>query len=94
MLGIGVVLVVLVGISYFSQVLAAFFSRTGRYGVNTVIMTAAFIGLVVLANYIAFENHVRADTTATNQFSLAHRTQDLLDQLERPISVIAYYPMK
>ena len=91
-LGIGAVLVLLVGISYFSQVLAAFFSRTGRYGINTVIMTAAFFGLVALANYVAFENHVRVDTTATNQFSLAHRTRDLLDALDRPISVIAYYP--
>ncbi len=91
-IGIGAVLVLLVGISYFSQVLAAFFSRTGRYGVNTVIMTAAFFGLVALVNYVAFENHVRSDTTATNQFSLAHRTQDLLDALDRPINVIAYYP--
>ena len=91
-LGFGAVLVVLVGISYFSQVLAAFFSRTGRYGVNTVIMTAAFFGLVALANYVAFENHIRADTTATNQFSLAHRTRDLLDALDRPINIIAYYP--
>ena len=91
-LGIGVVLVALVAISYFSKVVAAFFSRTGRYGVNTVIMVAAFIGLVVLANYVAFENNFRADTTATNQFSLAHSTRDLLEQLDRPISVIAYYP--
>ena len=90
--GIGAVLVLLVGITYFSQVLAAFFSRTGRYGVNTVIMTAAFFGLVALVNYVAFENHIRADTTATNQFSLANRTRDLLDALDRPISVIAYYP--
>ena len=91
-LGIGAALVLLVAISYFSQVVAAFFSRTGRYGVNTVVMTAAFIGLVVLANYVAFENHFRADTTATNQFSLANRTKDLLDDLDRPINVIAYYP--
>ena len=91
-LGIGGVLVLLVALSYFSQVIAAFFSRTGRYGVNTVVMTAAFIGLVVLANYVAFENHFRADTTATNQFSLANRTKDLLDNLDRPINVIAYYP--
>lgn len=90
--GIGGTLAMLVGVAYFSQVLAAFFSRTGRYGVNTVIMTAAFIGLVVLANYIAFENNARADTTATNQFSLADRTRDLLGGLDRPISVIAYYP--
>ena len=91
-LGIGGVLVLLVALSYFSQVIAAFFSRTGRYGVNTVVMTAAFIGLVVLANYVAFETHSRADTTATNQFSLANRTKDLLDNLDRPINVIAYYP--
>ncbi len=91
-LGIGAVLVLLVGLSYFSQVLAAFFSRTGRYGINTVIMTAAFFGLVALANYVGFENHLRVDTTATNQFSLAQRTRDLLDALDRPISVIAYYP--
>ena len=91
-IGIGAVLVLLVGLSYFSQVVAAFFSRTGRYGVNTVIMTAAFFGLVALVNYVAFENHVRSDTTATNQFSLAQRTRDLLDGLDRPISVTAYYP--
>ena len=91
-IGIGAVLILLVGLSYFSQVLAAFFSRTGRYGVNTVIMTAAFFGLVALANYVAFENHVRVDTTATNQFSLAQRSRDLLDGLDRPINVIAYYP--
>ena len=91
-IGIGAVLVLLVALSYFSQVLAAFFSRTGRYGVNTVIMTAAFFGLVALVNYVAFENHVRYDTTATNQFSLAQRSRDLLNELDRPINVIAYYP--
>ena len=47
---------------------------------------------MVLINYVAFENHFRADTTATNQFSLANRTKDLLDDLDRPINVIAYYP--
>ena len=92
LLAFGAVLVALVGVSYFSQVVAAFFSRTGRYGVNTVVMVAAFIGLVILINYVAFENHVRADTTATNQFSLSDRTRDLLDNLDQPISVIAYYP--
>ena len=92
LLAFGAVLVALVGVSYFSQVVAAFFSRTGRYGINTVVMVAAFIGLVVLINYVAFENHVRADTTATNQFSLSDRTRDLLDNLDQPISVIAYYP--
>lgn len=91
-LGIGAALALLVGLAYLSQVVAAFFSRTGRYGVNTVVMTAAFVGLVALANYVAFENNIRADTTATNQFSLADRTRELLDGLDRPISIIAFYP--
>lgn len=91
-LGIGAALTGLVGVAYFSKVVAAFFSRTGRYGVNTVIMVAAFIGLVILVNYVAFENNFRIDTTATNQFSLAQRTRDLLDGLNTPISVTAYYP--
>ena len=90
-LGIGAALTGLVGVAYFSKVVAAFFSRTGRYGVNTVIMVAAFFGLVILINYVAFENNFRMDTTATNQFSLAQRTRDLLDGLDTPISVTAYY---
>ncbi len=74
---IGVALIALVALISLSSVVTAFFSRTGKYGVNTVIMLAAFTGIVVVANFISFENHSRIDVTATNQFSLANRTKQL-----------------
>ena len=78
---IGLALIGMVGLISVSSVLAAFFSRTGRYGVNTAIMLAAFTGIVMVANFISFEKHSRIDITATNQFSLADRTRQLLEEL-------------
>ena len=88
---IGASLIGLVAVISLSSVLAAFFGRTGRYGVNTVIMLAAFTGIMAVANFISFENHSRIDVTATNQFSLANRTKQLLDQLPGPVMATAFY---
>ena len=88
---IGVALIGLVALISLSAVVAGFFSRTGRYGVNTVIMLAAFTGIVVVANFISFENNRRMDVTATNQFSLANRTKNLLKELKEPVQATAFY---
>ena len=90
-LGFGGFLILLVGLISLSSVVAAFISRTGRYGVNSLIMLAAFLGIIVVANFVSFSNNSRMDVTATNQFSLADRTQQLLDELEAEVEVIAFY---
>jgi len=90
-IGIGVSLIGLVALISLSSVLAAFYSRTGRYGVNSTIMLLAFTGIVVVISIISFENSRRVDVTATNQFSLAQRTQDSLKQLETPVNVTAFF---
>lgn len=88
---IGVALIGLVTLISLSSVVAAFFGRTGKYGVNTVIMLAAFTGIMVVVNFISFENHRRMDVTATNQFSLANRTKQLLKELPEPVHATAFY---
>ena len=90
-LGLGAGLISLVGLISLSSVVAAFISRTGRYGVNSLIMLAAFLGIIIVANFVSFENNSRIDATATNQFSLADRTEQLLDNLEQEVEVIAFY---
>ena len=90
-LGFGVALLILVGLISLSSVVAAFISRTGRYGVNSLIMLAAFLGIIVIANAVSFNTNARMDVTATNQYSLADRTEQLLDDLEQEIEVIAFY---
>ncbi|MFQ6025888.1 MAG: Gldg family protein [Dehalococcoidia bacterium] len=93
-LAFGLVLLVTVGLIFLSSVFAAFISRTGRYGVNSLVMLAAFLGILLVANFISFSNHSRIDVTATNQFSLATSTKDLLGDLDQPIHATAFYPQE
>lgn len=89
--GLGAGLILVIGLISLSSVLAAFFSRTGRYGVNSVIMVLAFTGIIIVVNFISFENHNRMDVTATNEFSLANRTKQLLKDLDEPVRATAFY---
>lgn len=90
-LAIGGVLVGLVGAVFASSVVAAFLSRTGRYGVNTLVVVAAFTGIVAAVNFGSFEYQRRLDVTATNQFSLSERTREVLGGLEDDVRVTAFY---
>ena len=89
--GGGASLVLLVALISLSSVMAAFFSRTGRYGLNAVIMVLAFTGITVVINFTSFENHNRMDVTATNEFSLANRTKQMLKDLDEPVRATAFY---
>ena len=88
---IGASLIALVGAAFISSVVAAFLSRTGRYGINTLILLGAFAGIVIVLNLVSFENTRRVDVTATNQYSLSERTRELLDGLQDDIRATAFY---
>ena len=90
-IGVGVVFLGVMALIYLSNVLAAFISRTGRYGVNALVMLAAFLGILVVVNFITFNNNSRIDTTATQQFSLATGTKTLLDELPEPVRALAFF---
>ena len=91
-IAIGGGLILLVALISLSSVLAAFLGRTGRYGVNATIMVLAFTGIVVVINFVSFEKNSRSDVTATNQFSLARSTKELLKNLDEPVRATAFYP--
>ena len=90
-IAIGGGLIALVGVVFISNVVAAFLSRSGRYGINTLIVLGAFTAIVIIVNVISFENTSRMDVTATNQFSLASRTKNLLKDLDADVRVTAFY---
>lgn len=90
-IGFGAVLLITIALIYFSTVLAAFLSRTGRYGTNSLIMLSAFIGIILLINIISFSNNQRVDTTATQQFSLATQSKNLLEDLDQPVKATAFF---
>ena len=66
--------------------------RQGRYGANVVVMTVAFISILVLVNFLVFRNPSRADLTYTRAFTLAPRTvQVLKERVESPVQAIAFF---
>ena len=81
-IGLGGGLALVSMIFSFDAVSRAVIGRRGRYGTNTTIMVAAFIGIVAVVNFLAFENSARGDVTAIKQFSLAPGTEQILKGLE------------
>ena len=65
--------------------------RRGRYGLNTAIMVAAFLTLGILIYVLGVNTAFRWDLTATRQFSLAPHTLNILDNLDEPVEVIAFF---
>ena len=76
----------------FRQVTVALTGRRGRYGFNTLAMTAAFVGIAILVNLLAFRNDTRIDVTYTREFSLAPQTAKLLKNLEESVRATAFFP--
>ena len=65
--------------------------RKGRYGVNVAIMTLAFFVILLIANFLMYQNPNRIDVTATRVFTLSEQTYGILDNLsENNQSVHAY----
>ena len=55
------------------------------------ITTALLIGILLVVNLLSNEFHLRLDLTSENQFTLSDATLDILNDLEDPITVKAYF---
>ena len=90
-LGIGAGLLLLGIVTSWPSVRTTLGARRGRYGVNSVVMVTAFLGIAAVGVFLAFENVARFDVTATSQFSLATRTKNLLADLDHQIEATAFF---
>lgn len=64
--------------------------RQARYGSNTALLIVAFLGILVLANFLANRHPVRFDLTADRAYSLSPQTVQILRGLKEPISIVAF----
>ena len=90
-LAIGACLLLIGIVSSWPSVQATIGARRGRYGINTTVMIAAFLGIAAVATFLALEHTSRMDVTATNQFTLAQRTKKLLNNLTEPVVARAFF---
>ncbi|MBI2964605.1 MAG: GldG family protein [Chloroflexi bacterium] len=77
----------------------ALFGRRGRYGVNTLIIVAAFVALAVIVNFFLWwlsnrpnpPGWVRIDTTATKQFLLSDQALVVLENMNEDVRATVFW---
>ncbi len=65
--------------------------RQARYGSNALVLTLAFIGILVVANFLVYQNPKRWDLTEDQQYTLAPETLTTLASLPEPVTAQAFY---
>ncbi len=55
------------------------------------LTTILIIFIVIIVNLLSNEFHFRLDLTEDNQYTLSDATEDILDNLEEPVTVKAYF---
>lgn len=87
---------VIIGLAIFAildpqRVREALTGRQARYGSNTLVMSLAFIGILVVINFIGFTNTKRWDLTANQANTLSPETLDALSKLPQKVTALAFY---
>ncbi len=91
LLGVGAVLVLLSIAGRPEMFRSALTGRTARYGSNAGVAIVAFLGILVLANFLADRHHRRLDLTETGEYTLSPQTIQILSELDEPVKVTAFF---
>jgi ABC-type uncharacterized transport system involved in gliding motility auxiliary subunit len=91
LVGVGVVLVLLSVVGRPEMFRAGLTGRTARYGSNAGVVVVAFLGILVLANFLANRHHHRMDLTETGEYTLSPQTIQILSDLDQPVKVTAFF---
>jgi len=65
--------------------------RQAKYGSNAAILSIAFIGIIVVLNYLVYNNSTRWDLTENKQHTLAPESIDTLESLSEPVLAKAFF---
>jgi len=65
--------------------------RQVRHGSNAVVLSAAFIGIILVINFLVFNNPWRKDLTEDQENTLAVETLETLDKLDSKVFATAFF---
>ena len=66
-------------------------SRVWSYGSSTVLSTLFFVGILTFLALIAERHPWRVDMTESGTFTLSEQTRNILNSLQQPIEIKAFY---
>ena len=65
--------------------------RQARYGSNLLVLTLAFLGILVVLNFVASKNSKRWDLTEDKQHTLSPETISMLEKLPEKVTALAFF---
>lgn len=66
--------------------------RGTRYGSNAVLMSVAFIGILILLNYLGGRYHKVIDATEFKEYSLTPQSIQVLAEIDKPVTIVGFFP--
>ncbi len=73
------------------KVRQAITGRQARYGSNAFVLLLASIGILVVVNYMVYQDPPRWDLTEDKENTLAPETLEILDSLEEPVTIQGFF---
>jgi ABC-type uncharacterized transport system involved in gliding motility auxiliary subunit len=83
----GLVCTLLYVLSEWREIGRAFSGREARYGTLAAASALVVLAILVALNYLASRQNKRWDLTAAKQFTLSDQTRQILQGLEKPVSI-------
>jgi ABC-type uncharacterized transport system involved in gliding motility auxiliary subunit len=91
LLAMGLALVGLFILTRPDEIKTALAGRTARYGSNAVLMSVAFLGILVLLNVVLARHSYRYDSTAAKEHTISPQTIQILNGLTEPVQILGFF---
>jgi hypothetical protein len=90
-LGLSLALIVFFLIGMGSAIITGFRSPEGKRSIRSLVLISAVLGIIVIANVLAYRRHYQWDLTGNRRLTLAPVTVRVLKGLKQKIEVTAFY---
>ena len=87
----GGALLLIYGISNAATLKTSLGSRKTKYGANAIVYIVIFLAILVLVNFVLARHNKRFDLTEAKRFSIADQTAKVLESLQEPVELLAFF---
>lgn len=91
LLALGLALVGIFILTRPDEIKAALAGRVARYGSNALLMSVAFLGILILLNVVLARHYYRYDATASKEHTLSPQTIKILEDLKEPVEILGFF---
>ncbi len=90
-MGLGLLLLLMAALHRPDAIRTFLAGRPVKYASHAIVKTLAFLGILILINFLAINYAQEFDLTESGRFTLSEQTIQVLKQLDRPVEIIGFF---